>query len=405
MFGHRRVHRPRNRKWSSARRSKLCVPVVPGRGFGWPPAGSIMQVNGFAGVDYNDPLTPHEEHRALHPRTVRHRGDALLPYCDHRRAGTHGRRRSAISRARKTDCRKAPPWTASTWKARTSRAEDGPRGAHPRQWVRQARFRRVPPLAGGHGESRPHRDALARLARSAALHRAGRWRRAWPRQSATPRPPRAQIADAVSAGATLSTHLGNGAHAMLPRHPNYIWDQLAEDRLMADFIVDGIHLDPGFLKVALRAKGIARSVLVTDAATPAGAAPGRYRLGEQEVELTPDGRVVLAGTGPAGRQRSAHGSRRGEPHAAGWAAAGGRRPHGHCERGARRQGAGPRAGFSRGRTCRLRAVPFRRGIEADRSDGDVDVGRESIPQQSRDRKGAGRPAPLRSRLCCGSFTR
>ncbi len=79
------------------------------------------------------------------------------------------------------------------------------------------------------------------------------------------------------------------------RHPNYIWDQLADDRLMADFIVDGIHLGASFLKVALRAKGIERCVLVTDAAAPAGAAPGRYYLGEQAVDLTADDRVVLAG--------------------------------------------------------------------------------------------------------------
>jgi N-acetylglucosamine-6-phosphate deacetylase len=89
--------------------------------------------------------------------------------------------------------------------------------------------------------------------------------------------------------------LGNGAHAVMRRHPNYIWDQLAEDRLMADFIVDGIHLGASFLIAALRAKGIERSVLVTDAAAPAGAAPGRYYLGEQAVDLTPDNRVVLAG--------------------------------------------------------------------------------------------------------------
>src|SRR6185436_5143105 len=96
----------------------------------------------------------------------------------------------------------------------------------------------------------------------------------------------AQIQDAVAAGATLSTHLGNGAHSVLRRHPNYIWEQLAEDRLMADFIVDGIHLDASFLKVALRAKTIARSAIVTDAVTPAGSAPGRYRVGELEVEMT-----------------------------------------------------------------------------------------------------------------------
>ena len=43
-----------------------------------------------------------------------------------------------------------------------------------------------------------------------------------------------QIEDAVSAGATMSTHIGNGAHGEMRRHPNYIWDQLAEDRLRRD---------------------------------------------------------------------------------------------------------------------------------------------------------------------------
>jgi len=103
------------------------------------------------------------------------------------------------------------------------------------------------------------------------------------------------IADAVSAGATMSTHLGNGAHGVMRRHPNYIWEQLAEDRLRASFIVDGIHLPTSFLKVGLRAKGVDRSVLVTDASSPAGCPPGRYHLGEQDVDLTPDNRVVLAG--------------------------------------------------------------------------------------------------------------
>jgi N-acetylglucosamine-6-phosphate deacetylase len=79
------------------------------------------------------------------------------------------------------------------------------------------------------------------------------------------------------------------------RHPNYLWDQLAEDRLTAGLIVDGIHIGQSFLKVALRAKTVARAFLVTDAAMPAMAAPGIYRLGDQDVEHTADGRVVLAG--------------------------------------------------------------------------------------------------------------
>jgi N-acetylglucosamine-6-phosphate deacetylase len=46
----------------------------------------------------------------------------------------------------------------------------------------------------------------------------------------------------------------------------------------------------------LRAKTVQRTVLVTDASAPAGAAPGRYHLGEAEADYLPDGRVVLAGT-------------------------------------------------------------------------------------------------------------
>ena len=64
---------------------------------------------------------------------------------------------------------------------------------------------------------------------------------------------------------------------------------------MASFIVDGIHLGAAFLKVALRAKGIERSVLVTDAVMPAGCKPGPYMLGEVEVELHADQSVRLRG--------------------------------------------------------------------------------------------------------------
>ena len=82
---------------------------------------------------------------------------------------------------------------------------------------------------------------------------------------------------------------------MLPRHPNYIWEQLANDRLNASLIVDGIHLEQAFVKVALRAKGVERSILITDAVMPAGCSPGRYSLGEVDVELHSDGSVRLAG--------------------------------------------------------------------------------------------------------------
>lgn len=105
-----------------------------------------------------------------------------------------------------------------------------------------------------------------------------------------------QIADAVLAGATLSTHLGNGCAVTLPRHPNVIWDQLADDRLIASLVVDGHHLPPSTVKVMVRAKTPERTILVTDAMMAAGCAPGRYHIGGLEVELSPTGRVAAPGS-------------------------------------------------------------------------------------------------------------
>jgi N-acetylglucosamine-6-phosphate deacetylase len=105
-----------------------------------------------------------------------------------------------------------------------------------------------------------------------------------------------QIRDAVAAGATLSTHLGNGCAQTLPRHPNVIWEQLAADALTASLIVDGHHLPPSTVKALVRAKGVGRTVLVTDAIAAAGCAPGRYTIGGVICELGANGRVSLPGT-------------------------------------------------------------------------------------------------------------
>ncbi len=94
----------------------------------------------------------------------------------------------------------------------------------------------------------------------------------------------------------MSTHLGNGSHAKIDRHPNYIWEQLANDDLWASFIVDGHHLPPSVVKCFLRSKGLSRSLLVTDAIAAAGCPPGRYKLGNVEAEVTESGRVCLPGT-------------------------------------------------------------------------------------------------------------
>jgi N-acetylglucosamine-6-phosphate deacetylase len=267
--------------------------VAPQSGDYLAPGWIDIQVNGFAGVDYNQPDAPHSEiARSIHALFA----TGVTRFYPTVITGAPEDMESALRNlARAKDS--LPEGDAIEGfhvEGPYIGIDDGPRGAHPKRWVRKPDF----------DEFRRWQDATANRIRIVTLSPE------WPEAvryiervvaegvvasightSATA----GQIADAVSAGASLSTHLGNGAHAVMRRHPNYIWDQLAEDRLMADFIVDGIHLGANFLKVALRAKGIERSVLVTDAAAPAGAAPGRYYLGEQAVDLTPDNRVVLAG--------------------------------------------------------------------------------------------------------------
>jgi N-acetylglucosamine-6-phosphate deacetylase len=253
-----------------------------------------IQVNGYAGVDYIDPSISLEE--------ISRSIQALV--------------KTGITRFFPTVITGSPAdmlgALQNLWRAKQQIPEaaliegihvegpyigpdDGPRGAHPRQWVRPpdleewARWRDATHglirlvTVSPHWPEAPHYiETLVAEGVTVSIGHTG----------ATTE----QINDAVLAGATMSTHLGNGAHAILRRHPNYIWDQLADDRLTAGFIVDGIHLPSSFLKVALRAKTVERSILVTDAAAPAGAPVGRYQLGEQAVDHTADGRVVLAGT-------------------------------------------------------------------------------------------------------------
>jgi len=172
--------------------------------------------------------------------------------------------------------------------------EDGPRGAHLREFVRDASvddFRRRQDAAEGRIVIVTVAPEVPGAVPLVEYLVANKVRAAIGHSNAN----EAQIQDAVKAGATMSTHLGNGCANVLPRHPNVIWEQLGEDRLLAGFIVDGHHLPPATVKSMIRAKTPARSILVTDAVGAAGMPPGRYTLGGQEVELSPTGRVAAPG--------------------------------------------------------------------------------------------------------------
>lgn len=102
-----------------------------------------------------------------------------------------------------------------------------------------------------------------------------------------------QIRNAVNAGARMSTHLGNGAALMQPRTMNFIYEQLADERLTASLIADGFHLPDCFLKVALKVKQD-NAILVSDSTMFAGMASGVYNshIGGN-VLLEENGRLCL----------------------------------------------------------------------------------------------------------------
>lgn len=269
------------------------TPVPSGNDLYISPGWIDLQVNGFFGVDFNDPKCTMEQIagsiRAMFATGVTRFYPTVI-------TGSPADMLGALRNLRcaRENLREGVAIDGFHVEGPNISPDDGPRGAHPRRWVR-------PPDID---EFHRWQEATANGVRIVTL--APEWPQAlrYIEEVAAAgvvvsightNANAQQISDAVSAGATLSTHLGNGAHAVMRRHPNYLWDQLAEDRLMADFIVDGIHLAHNFLKVALRAKTIERSVLVTDAAAPAGCPPGRYQLGEQAVELTADNRVMLVG--------------------------------------------------------------------------------------------------------------
>lgn len=249
-----------------------------------------LQVNGYAGVDYNNPSTGHDEISrsvaVLHSTgTTRFYPTVITASVEN----MHGALRNLVN-AKTT----APSIEGFHVEGPHISPDDGPRGAHPLGSVRAPdidEYRRWQEATDGNvrlitlSPEWPEANAyIEAIVRDGVVASIGHTKAS-----------SEQIQEAVAAGATMSTHIGNGAHGEMRRHPNYLWDQLAEDRLAAGFIVDGVHIGSAFLKVALRAKGVTRSVLVTDASMPALAAPGNYMLGEVEVELTADGRVVLRG--------------------------------------------------------------------------------------------------------------
>ena len=151
---------------------------------------------------------------------------------------------------------------------------DGARGAHPKEWIREPDLDLVlnwQTLSGNRIKIltlSPEYETSTALIESCVKHNINV---AIGHTNASAE----QISRAVEAGASLSTHLGNGMYQMIHRHNNPLFSQLGREELYASIIADGHHLSEDLIRIITRTKQ-GKTLLVSDATAFAGMDAGIY---------------------------------------------------------------------------------------------------------------------------------
>ncbi len=91
------------------------------------------------------------------------------------------------------------------------------------------------------------------------------------------------VTAAADRGLRQATHAFNGMQGLHHRDPGTLGAVLVDDRIYAQIIADGVHVHPAMVKLLIRAKGLNRTILVTDAMRATGLTDGTYMLGDSEV--------------------------------------------------------------------------------------------------------------------------
>ena len=249
-----------------------------------------LQVNGFAGIDFQDAALTQAGLRRAVDALQRHRTSGILLTLITDRSEALAAKLAQVERYRAADPVIATMVAGYHLEGPHMSALPGYHGAHPRELMSppdRAAFDRLQAAAGGNirlvtlapelpGSVEFIRHVTASGVRVAIGHSAAN---------------DAEIDAAIGAGLTLCTHLGNGVPLELPRHDNVIQRLLARDELTAVFIPDGLHIPPAVLRNFVRAKPPAKVLFTTDCMAAGGAGPGRYRIGRLEIEVGADGVV------------------------------------------------------------------------------------------------------------------
>lgn len=256
-----------------------------------------VQVNGYAGVDFNqDDLTPEAMHRAC-VRLRADGADGVLATIITEDVAVMERRLARLVRLREEDPAVREVVAGIHIEGPFLNPAAGFRGAHPVDAIRVATVgvaQRLVEAAGGLArivtlapEQDPGADVVGYLASQGIVVSAGHTDAGLDTLKA-----------AIQAGLTMFTHVGNGCPMVLPRHDNIVQRALALRRdLWLCFIADGVHISDVALGNYLDLiDGTERCLVTSDAMAAAGLGPGRHRLGRWEVDVGKD----LAARAPDG---------------------------------------------------------------------------------------------------------
>ena len=242
-----------------------------------------LQVNGYAGVDFNSDGLVAEDFRNACDRLRRDGVSEILATVITDDLASMERRLSAIVTACESDSTVGSIIRGIHIEGPFLNETPGYIGAHPVQHAKPANLeamQRLLDAANGMAQIvtlAPERDAESKLTRwlsdQGIVVSAGHCD-----------PSADQLKAAIDSGLSMFTHLGNGCPLLLHRHDNIIQRVLNQaSHLMIGFIADGVHVPLAALRNYIRCAGIDRAFVVTDAIAAAGQGPGTYELAGQTV--------------------------------------------------------------------------------------------------------------------------
>lgn len=249
-----------------------------------------IQINGFAGVDFQQPELSNLELRRAVDALASHQTRCFFATLITDSVENLCKKFENIERIRARDATVASAVCGYHLEGPWLSAESGYRGAHDAAYTDRPdihAFERLQSAAGGNirlvtvaPELHGCADFIAVAVQMGVQVSLGHTNAS-----------DAEIDAAIKAGAGFCTHLGNGVPQEQHRHDNVTQRLLARDELTAFFIPDGIHLPPNVLKNFFRTKPAGKALFTTDCMAAAGAPPGRYSLGKITLDVGDD-RVV-----------------------------------------------------------------------------------------------------------------